>query len=96
MSNSLAAMHPELVREWSDKNLPLTPDKITYGSNVCICSAFELFLSSCKYLKTIYKNLLTYYQNGNIINTTHRYYQFDNMKNLLSHNNRNGGNNYGN
>lgn len=33
MSNSLAVMHPELVREWSDKNLPLTPDKITYGSN---------------------------------------------------------------
>ena len=33
MSNSLAAMRPELVREWSEKNLPLTPDKITYGSN---------------------------------------------------------------
>ena len=33
MSNSLAAMRPELVREWSEKNHPLTPDKITYGSN---------------------------------------------------------------
>lgn len=33
MSNSLASMRPELVREWSDKNLPLMPDKITYGSN---------------------------------------------------------------
>ncbi len=33
MSNSLATMRPELVREWSGKNLPLTPDKITYGSN---------------------------------------------------------------
>lgn len=33
MSNSLAVMRSELVREWSDKNLPLTPDKITYGSN---------------------------------------------------------------
>lgn len=33
MSNSLAVMRPELVREWSDKNLPLMPDKITYGSN---------------------------------------------------------------
>ena len=30
MSNSLTVMRPELVREWSDKNLPLTPDKITY------------------------------------------------------------------
>lgn len=33
MSNSLASVHPELVAEWSDKNLPLTPDSITYGSN---------------------------------------------------------------
>lgn len=33
MSNSLAVMRPELVREWSDKNLPMTPDKVTYGSN---------------------------------------------------------------
>ena len=33
MCNLLSEVHPELVREWSDKNLPLTPDKITYGSN---------------------------------------------------------------
>ena len=33
MSNSLSAVHPELVVEWSEKNLPLTPDSITYGSN---------------------------------------------------------------
>ena len=33
MSNILSEVHPELVAEWSDKNLPLTPDKITYGSN---------------------------------------------------------------
>lgn len=33
MDNSLAAVHPELIAEWSDRNLPLTPDKITYGSN---------------------------------------------------------------
>ena len=26
MSNSLAAVHPELIVEWSDRNLPLTPD----------------------------------------------------------------------
>ena len=30
MSNLLSEMRPELVSEWSDKNLPLTPDKITY------------------------------------------------------------------
>ena len=25
MSNLLSEIHPELVAEWSDKNLPLTP-----------------------------------------------------------------------
>ncbi len=32
MSNSLSAMRPELVREWSDKNPPLTPDMINEKS----------------------------------------------------------------
>ena len=30
MNNSLAEVHPELVSEWSEKNLPLTPDDITF------------------------------------------------------------------
>ena len=33
MKNSLAEMRPELAEEWSDKDLPLTPDEISYGSN---------------------------------------------------------------
>ena len=33
MNNSLAEVHPELVSEWSEKNIPLTPDDITFGSN---------------------------------------------------------------
>ena len=33
MVNLLSEVHPELISEWSNKNLPLTPDKITYGSN---------------------------------------------------------------
>lgn len=33
MTGSLASVHPELISEWSEKNLPLTPDKITFGSN---------------------------------------------------------------
>ena len=33
MNNSLSAVHPELIVEWSKKNLPLTPDGITFGSN---------------------------------------------------------------
>ena len=28
MRNLLSEVHPELIREWSDKNLPLTPDKV--------------------------------------------------------------------
>ena len=33
MDNSLYKMRPHLVSEWSDINLPLTPDDISYGSN---------------------------------------------------------------
>ena len=33
MNNSLAEVHPELITEWSEKNLPLTPDDITFGSS---------------------------------------------------------------
>ena len=33
MNNSLTEVHPELVLEWSEKNLLLTPDDITFGSN---------------------------------------------------------------
>ena len=33
MNNSLTEVHPELITEWSEKNLPLTPDDITFGSN---------------------------------------------------------------
>lgn len=42
MENSFAKIHPELVSEWSEKNLPLTARDVTYGSNKkvvwkCIC-----------------------------------------------------------
>jgi hypothetical protein len=33
MGNSFATVHPELVREWSERNAPLTADQVTYGSN---------------------------------------------------------------
>lgn len=33
MSNSLSKVHPELISEWSDRNYPLKPDNITFGSN---------------------------------------------------------------
>lgn len=33
MNNTLAVQRLELIAEWSEKNTPLTPDKITYGSN---------------------------------------------------------------
>ena len=34
MDNSFASVHPELILEWSERNLPLTPDDITFGSNI--------------------------------------------------------------
>lgn len=37
MSNLLSEMRPELVSEWSDKNLPLTPD---------ILNQIDLFIHS--------------------------------------------------
>ncbi len=33
MRKTLSDVRPELVSEWSQKNLPLTPDSVTYGSN---------------------------------------------------------------
>lgn len=33
MENSLSKMRPHLVSEWSEKNSPLTPDTVTFGSN---------------------------------------------------------------
>ena len=33
MVNSISVMRPELVPEWSPRNLPLTPDNVSYGSN---------------------------------------------------------------
>lgn len=33
MKNSLTEMKPELVIEWSQKNLPITPDNVPFGSN---------------------------------------------------------------
>ena len=33
MENSLSKVHPELIPEWSERNLPVTPDDVSYGSN---------------------------------------------------------------
>lgn len=33
MRNLLSEVRPELVCEWLERDLPLTLDKITYGSN---------------------------------------------------------------
>ena len=34
MNNSLAEVHPELVLEWSEKTLPLTPDDLSFFAGV--------------------------------------------------------------
>lgn len=33
MDNSLSRKRPDLIAEWSPRNLPLTPDRVSYGSN---------------------------------------------------------------
>ena len=50
MSNSLAAVHPELIVEWSDRNLPLTPDSVTFGSNKKVCTAYKSSISKRTYI----------------------------------------------
>ena len=32
MKRMLADVRPELINEWSQRNLPLTPDSVTHGS----------------------------------------------------------------
>ena len=32
MKRMLADVCPELINEWSQRNLPLTPDSVTHGS----------------------------------------------------------------
>ena len=34
MENSLSSVRPDIAREWSEKNLPLTPDDVSYGSHL--------------------------------------------------------------
>ena len=67
MSNSLAAVHPELIAEWSEKNLPLTPDSITFGSNKKVwwkgACGHEFLASACRNYKLRYdEQLLVYAQ----------------------------------
>lgn len=55
MNNSLAEVHPELITEWSEKNLPLTPDDITFykpemkeGNPIRLYSLDEITEIFCK------------------------------------------------
>ena len=34
MENSLSSVRPDIAKEWSEKNLPLTPDDVSYGSHM--------------------------------------------------------------
>ena len=44
MKNSLAEKHPELVAEWSERNLPLTPMQIGIGIlRTVICQICNFF-----------------------------------------------------
>ena len=51
MNNSLAEVHPELVSEWSEKNLPLTPDVITFGCKLWDAGEKGLTLSAFEWEK---------------------------------------------
>ena len=55
MNNSLAEVRPELVSEWSEKNLPLKPDEITFGSNKKVWNKLNLSIEEA----SIYSNIGT-------------------------------------
>ena len=62
MSNSLSAVHPELIVEWSDRNLPLTLDNtIRFGK-------YALFIYIYLYQDLACR--LTFRQQMNIINVS--------------------------
>ena len=73
MNNSLVEVHPELVSEWSEKNLPLTPDDITFGSNkkvwwkifmilvVLDCIKFKLFVLLLCHMRSSFSMPLLYH-----------------------------------
>ena len=50
MNNSLAEVHPKLVLEWSEKNLPLTPNSVTFGSNKKVCSLYFIYIYNAIWL----------------------------------------------
>ena len=63
MENSLAEVRPDLAREWSDRNLKLTPDDVSYGSTInvwwkgaCghewvapVCNRLRQYCAGCPY-----------------------------------------------
>ena len=46
MVNSISVMRPELVPEWSPRNLPLTPDNVSYGSNMMGIESCGMLISA--------------------------------------------------
>ena len=48
MKRMLADVCPELINEWSQRNLPLTPDSVTHGSE-----AVALTVPTMRYYKVI-------------------------------------------
>ena len=54
MKRMLADVCPELINEWSQRNLPITPDSVTHGSNKCQLNNLNYPINSAKHVKTWY------------------------------------------
>ena len=95
MSNSLSAVHPELIAEWAEKNLPLTPDNVTFGSNKKVCwkgyarALIEFIVNNYREQYAILQvgtgdeTLFLLYGRKDFENMTHRRYEY--IKGLNGH-----------
>ena len=78
MVNSISIMRPELVPEWSPRNLPLTPDNVSYGSNKSDFRAVKI--KACEPVKKSKKLLKFVLDDGTgtdrvILSGIHEYYE---------------------
>ena len=61
MTGSLASVHPELIPEWSEKNLPLTPDTLGHKD---ISTTLNIYTDVTKELRrSEFEGLDSYFKN---------------------------------
>ena len=68
MNNSLAEVHPELVSEWSEKNLTLTPGQIIEKRKIFGCVCQSIYCSQGRFIRMMNLKNRSGFSNGNLQN----------------------------